>query len=244
MTPRIVIRYFGRDEWKRVARVLAFTARQQCPTWTVDIAVVSPKPVSSPLGSTSNVVNTQKLDFWADAVSAALDGERLLLLDADTAILRPLDDVWDTPFDVAYTTKHSGARLPFNAGVMFLRATPQVKAFIEAWRTENRRMLDDYQHHQMWKPAFGGINQSALGCLFKHHAHDGLQVRRLPCVEWNCEDESWPKFDPATTRIVHFKGDLFRAICGKQRPTSVTAPLVRVWRTLEVTAELQTARSA
>ena len=235
MRPRIVVRYFDPPKsrtWTRLARVLTRSVERHCHGWDLDMQEIATLPLSSPLGVQGNVANTHKLDAWADAVQSSADGDRLLLLDADTLIRRPIDDVWESAFDLAYTVKKKGARFPFNGGVVFLRVSPQVRAFVGRWRAENRRMLDDPIHHQVWRPAFGGINQAALGMLLKLGGH-GLEVHRLPCLEWNCEDESWDSFDPERTRIVHYKSALQRVVLRQPATESVPWVLVQEWRAME-----------
>src|SRR5688572_24146347 len=128
---RIIVRYFGSKEWDRLVSVLRYTITQHCQDWLVDVERVQPAELASPLGSKVCVANTQKLEYWADAVRALPDGERVLLLDGDTVIMKSLDDVWDRAFDVAYTTKPEGSRMPFNAGVIFLRVSPASRAFMD-----------------------------------------------------------------------------------------------------------------
>lgn len=202
--------YFGDDpKWQRLARALRYTAARWCHPWDRRIVAIEPAPLTSALGIPSHVHNTQKMEFWASVVAGADDGARVLLIDADTIIRRSLDAVWDEPFDLAYTTKAS--RYPFNSGVVFLRVSPVVRAFIETWRAENQRMLGDKSHHQAWRLKYGGINQASLGHALDTDQTAGLRLLTLPCQEWNCEDSSWASCD-ATTRIVHVKSLLRRAI--------------------------------
>ncbi len=238
-SPRIVVRYFGpgsKSEWLRMVRVLTFTARQHCPGWALDVQQVPPSPLASPLGLASAVHNTQKLDEWDAAVQRAAPGDRLLLLDADMAILRPLDPAWEADFDLAYTVKPKESRMPFNAGAIFVRVSPATRTFIAAWAAENRKMFDDPAHHQVWRPCYGGLNQAALGALLHRGGHKGLNVRRLACLEWNCEDEHWGQFDPKVTRVLHVKGELQRAVFARCSTSPETKPLVALWRSLEADA--------
>lgn len=237
--PRLVVRYFGPGpsrDWARLVAVLTASARQHCPGWDLDI-VDEPyiDTMASPLGVHANVFNTQKLDAWTRAVDAAPYGTRILLLDADTIIRLPLDDVWEQVFDVAYTTKpaDAGPRFPFNLGVLFLRVSDATRQLMETWATANRRMLADPREHQVWRPAFGGINQAAFGRVRREGALRHLAVVRLPCQTWNCEDESWAAFDPAATRIVHFKGELFRALFHRVKPDPEMRPLLAIWHDAE-----------
>lgn len=253
MTPVLIARTFGpgiRREWAQMAAALERSARQHCPGWHLDIRDEQPaEQLSSPLGNQGTVWNTHKLDAWVRAVDGLADGTPVLLIDADTLILRPLDPVWDPLFDLAYTVKPKGARFPFNGGVIFLRVSPAVRAFLEAWRSLNRQMLDDAALYQPWRRTYGGVNQSALGKLLKDGGH-ALTIVKLPCVEWNCEDASWDRFDPAVTRILHIKdgithGNLRKAIFGQQ-PASTPAvkTLAALWHDLEAKAADAARRTA
>lgn len=238
MTPRLVACHFGgnprRDVWARLARVLERTAADHCGHWSREIQSIVPRPMHSAIGIPSHVHNTQKMEHWAAAVAAAKDGEQLLLIDTDTFIRHPLDDVWAEPFDFGYTTKVS--KFPFNSGVVFLRVSPAVRAFIEVWRRENRRMLSDRRHHEIWRAKFGGINQASLGYALAAGEAQRIAIREFPCVTWNCEDSSWSKCD-ASTRIVHVKGLLRKAIFDRvglaPEHAAYIRPLKDEWLSLE-----------
>jgi hypothetical protein len=238
MTPRLVSVHFGTaagDQWPRLARVLAWSARRHCPGWEVDVRAFEPAPCRAPSASASCVANTQKLDEWARVVNAAADGDHLALLDADTMIVNPLEAVWDGAFDLAYTVRPPASPYPINAGVVFVRVGPGTRAFMTRWRDENRRMLRDRDHHAKWRKRYGGINQAALGCLLEQGGHD-LALAPLPCQAWNCEDASWEAFDVATTRIVHIKSGFRRALFLRTHAPGCLGPLVKLWRGLEKAA--------
>jgi len=236
--PRLVSCYFGDDrdgQWNRLARVLAHSAETHCSTWDRQIsALPTPTRPSSPRVDDASLANTVKLRHWVDAVRAAGDGQLLALVDSDTVILRPLDDVWALDFDLAYTVRRS-AIYPFNAGVVFLRVTARTRGFVEAWLAMNELMLVDRVYHQAWRSRFGGINQAALGAVFETPIGESLRLLQLPCLEWNCEDTSWSDFDAAVTRIVHVKTSLRRMVFCVE-PTWHHRELVRIWRNLEAEA--------
>lgn len=244
MRPRLESCYFGpvpSAQWVRLSRALRLSAQQHCPGWQVSVEAMTPGPRASSLGIPSHAENSQKLDRWHEIVLAAPDGERLLLIDADTLILRPLDDVWDAPFDLAYTTRLS--MFPLNAGVVFLRVSPGVRAFMTAWREENLRLLTDPKPVlSSWRRKYGGVNQASLARQLQT-AH-GLAIRELPCLEWNCEDTSWAQFDPAVTRIVHIKGALRKIVMQRQHPTPELTPLLAAWKQVDAAAGRLLARTA
>lgn len=229
--PRLESCYFRQDvdrTWGRLARVLAWSARQHCPGWTIHVTPIQPPPVTSIEKIRSVERNTQKLWHWRDLVAGAAEGEQLLLIDVDTMVLRPLDPIWDQPFDLAYTVKR--AKFPFNAGVVFVRVSDRTRAFFQAWAEENDRLLVDVRRQQQLRLRFGGINQTALGILLEQ-ASDVFALK-VPCLEWNCEDSSWEKFDPSVTRIVHIKGELRHAVFNGST-LQAYAPLMRLWRGYE-----------
>ncbi len=235
--PRLYACHFGhglQDQWPRLARVLEMTAARHCPGWRVEIEQrkpgVSPR---LPNASSGDVANTWKLDRWCEVVEAAAQSEQLLLIDVDTAILQPLEAIWELPFDVAYTVRPAVSRFPLNAGVLFLRVNDQSRAFLRAWRDENRKMLGDALRHGRWRRKYAGMNQASLGCLLEGKVvPGGAELLRVPCQEWNCEDSTWEAFSECT-RILHIKSQLRLAIFNGVPGHRELRPLVALWRRLE-----------
>lgn len=226
--------------WSALAKVLTYTAEKHCAQWTRTIEAITPEHVTSAIGRISHVYNTQKLEWWCDFVAHAAIGDRVLLIDADTAILRQLDDIWEREFDVAYTIRdRSGSKLPINGGVVFIRVNERSKAFVEAWRAENRRMLLD-KNWRMNYGEYGGINQASWMTLVKRK-DAGVRALQLHCREWNCEDSTWRTFDPLRTRILHIKSELKRGVFAgqNQRVQPHLRVLVSRWRHLEEQAECE-----
>lgn len=224
--------WFGGEQFERMARVLAHTAREHCPGWRVSIRRVEVKNFAK--GSYAwhtHLVNTQKMYEWNRVVQKAEDGARLLLIDTDTFITRPLDDVWDTSFDLAYTSKPT-TRFPLNSGVVFVRVSHALREFFRAWWEKNLRLLRNPDEHRHWRKQYGGINQAAFGAML-NGGTDGLSIVELPCREWNCEDASWKLFDNRT-RVVHVKSMLRRAIfVGDAKPRAGVERLATLWAVLE-----------
>lgn len=241
MKPQLVSCYFsqahGSDQWPRLADVLRLTAARHCPGWDSRIEEIEPSTLDVAGRSPSEIANTQKLDHWSAAVQAAPDGAQLLLMDTDTMVLRALDDVWELAFDFAYTVKPSAAVWPLNAGVVFVRVSPATREWMATWAEHNRRMLHDRAYHRLWYRTYGGLNQSALGALLCSGLAKklGLELARLPCVEWNCEESSWAAYSPEVTRIVHVKSVLRRVVFGINGAgtTRRVRPLATIWRKLE-----------
>lgn len=224
--------YFGGKKFRRMARVLRYTAKKHCPDWDVNIRRVDVKLFStSHYAKHTHLVNTQKMYEWDQVIRRAPDGAQILLIDTDTFITRPLTGIWNHEFDLAYTTK-PGERFPLNSGVVFVRVTPELRRFFAAWWETNLNLLRHAKEHHRWRKRYGGINQAAFGAMLDGGLGD-LRAIELPCREWNCEETSWRGFDK-TTRIVHVKSGLRRAIFSGETPRKIgIAPLATRWKKLE-----------
>ena len=238
--PVLAAAYFGSggagDQYGRLARVLEYTASVHCPEWTIRVERLAPPSYNSSLGVHSHVTNSQKLEWWRRVVVDAEDGDRVLLIDADMMITRPLDDVWATPFDLAYTIRTEG-RLPLNGGVVFVRVSPATRRFVDRWFAINQLFLGDANAHRPWRVKYAGINQAAFGYMLERERDPALALARLTCHEWNAENTAWAKFDPNVTRIVHLKSGLRRALFGVPSQKREHARLIAIWHGLEAQAK-------
>ncbi len=249
MAPHLVACYFDPERgsanaWVRMGRVLEATAAVHCGAWVRRISRLQLDPrYATTTGVVAHVHNTQKLDHWVAALEALPDGARLLLIDADIMILRPLDDIWDREFDLAYTIRKAPVQVgskdylfPFNLGVMFWRVSPRVRSFVRAWRDRNHQLFENPGDHLAWRKRFGGVNQAAFGQLLEEGGAGALALLELGCEEWNCEESAWDRFDPARTRIVHLKSALRRSVFSPFYRTEGPAAMLDLaerWRQLE-----------
>jgi hypothetical protein len=221
-------------DWPRLAAVLDRSARHWCPGWAIRVQEL-PSPTPRPgARAESYLANTWKLEAWQAAIDEAADGDEVVLLDADTMITGPLDPIWDQPFELAYTRREASSRVPLNAGVIFVRVSPEVRDFFDLWVAENALMLGSAEAHAVWRHRYMGVNQSALGKLLETGvAARTVDLLAVPCAEWNCENDAWASFDPDGTRIVHIKDNLRQAVF-RQGPTPPGCEaIVARWRALD-----------
>lgn len=252
MTPVLAACYFRAKrepdgQYDRLARVLAYTASVHCPGWQVRIDRIAPELPAPCTGNPSHAWNTSKLDWWNDVVQVCPDGTPVVLMDADMAILRPLDPLWADPFDLAYTIRDARtSRLPLNGGLVAIRVSPATKAAIRQWQQVNLGMCREGTKHAEYHKRYAGMNQSSFGCLLEEGGLSGLNVRQLSCQEWNCCE--WLGFDRAITRVVHVKSRLRRAVFGSAPATHPTqgslGGIVDLWHALERDALAMEAKSA
>ena len=227
-----------------MARVLDYTARKHAPGWDVSVEEVYPRTLQSAMGNISHARNAEKAVEWERIVNAAPEGQRLLIIDVDMFVTSCLDSIWDTPFDVMITTKES--RFPWNSGVVAIRAGAKARGFFAQWTRESLRLLGNSADHQQWRKKYGGLHQAALGACLEGGMVErlGLNIARLPCDLWNCEDSGWEKFDPAVTKLVHVKSSLRLAVFHMAAGGSMarTRRLAALWRTEEI--EMTAGRSS
>lgn len=234
MRPRLEAVFFGDGQYPRLARALALSAQRHCPGWDVNVRRIDPH-VRAASGNEADAANHHKLCEWRRLVEGAHDGARILLVDADTFVTAPLDSLWEREFDLAYTVRDaSRSRFPLNAGVVAVRVGPATRRFMDAWSERDAAFLRDIEARGPWRQRYGGQNQASLGAILESGlaAALGLKVATLPCLEWNAEDTSWERFNPAVTKIVHVKGALRMAVFGIASSQHVR-PLARMWRDLD-----------
>jgi len=242
--PRLESCYFGGLEWDRLARVLRHTARQHLQGWDVNVERIAPeRKVANQYGDPGYTANALKLDRWVQLVNEARDGDRLLLIDTDTVVLAPLDPVWDMAFDVALTTKVSGSRPPFNAGVVFCRVNERTRSFFRYWRFCDEEMLRNGGLFQDVRKRYVGLNQSALGWMLELRGQPGrlpdiedLFLRWIPCSEWNAEESCWLTEPLERARVLHVKGALAATVFKRRAAEVGLIPLADMWRQLELEA--------
>lgn len=226
-----------RADYPRLLKVLRQSVKQNSPATPLvvfetaaDTGIRSAHPNASQKARDSFVANTQKMRHWQEAVDALPDGEVLCLLDADTMVLRDLSDAEEMPFDVTYTARPDTSRFPINSGVVLVRGSSRSRTFFRRWRAVNEEMLANPDFHQEYRAKWGGINQAALGAMIADPGE--VDLVRLECAEWNCEDTTWKDYDPDKTRIVHVKGRLRKTCLNQRLPDQVTKPLWILWREL------------
>lgn len=226
------------DQYRRLADVLALTARRHCgDAWEVVVERIPEPVLRGPRSSDSEAANHRKLGHWAEVVAEQPDGRPVLLVDADTFVLGDLSPLWDRRFHIAITEREHASRYPLNAGVVAARACPSVRLFFDRWLARDREFLLDAEAHKPWRQRYGGMNQSSLGSMLESATPGalGLHIERLPCQVWNCEDSSWAVAGPET-RIVHVKSALRMAVFQILAAAPAWRGLAQQWLRLDAEA--------
>lgn len=169
--------------------------------------------------------NSAKLMYWAEKVSEETDN--LCLIDGDTVVLKDMNHVFDLDFDIAYTQRSKGERLPINGGVLFIKPSEKVVSFMREWSRINNLMLKDVNFHRIWYNIYNGMNQASFGYMLEHHKD--LKIISLPCAKYNaCDPQNWVNVDD-DTHVIHIKSAL-REVCLLGMDVPLYKKAVDIWK--------------
>lgn len=204
-------KYAGKPfNYKVMHDVFVRSCRKEMPgvkVVTLDIDNVVPKKDGKRPGCLSNTV---KLEKFAEYVKGC--DEDLILADCDMLCNGDARRAFeDYDFDIAITVKEEGhnTRCRINGGIIFVRNTPEAKAWIAEFNNVNKRMYEDLEFHNKWIKKYFGMNQSAMGYMLE--TYDKARVIELPTVIWNNCDPDWNYITDETV-FVHIKSALRDAV--------------------------------
>lgn len=171
-----------------------------------------------------------KVNLWADMIEKDL-GDRLLFIDCDTIMIKPIDDYFESDFDIGYTVKtfeDENLQWPLNAGVMLIKNVEAARKFFRFWRSETNKIMSDGKLKAIASAAWGACDQAVLG---ENTDYEGVKFKAFRCCELN-ECRCVPITDD--THIIHLKGRWHRVIAGegwsKYRPKSKCKEMYELWK--------------
>jgi hypothetical protein len=226
--------YAGTDRYDRLARVFNQSVAMHYPEAKLHmIRIPPPREVKKNSGMTSN---WYKFKAWSQFLDMRQDGDRVIFMDADLLVVRSLHDAFERDFDVALT-KRTNANWPYNGGVVFINVNQATREFVRMWGEIDDQMYNDSAFHEPYKRHYRGQNQASLGWMVEHDAGK-THIVELPCAEWNACNEDWMRFDRKTTRVVHIKSNLRRAVLGElPNWPSKLKPICKLWAAVETAAK-------
>jgi hypothetical protein len=226
----------GKESYERLANVLRKSVERYSPNTPLTIRKRKRDTKIRVMGRQRAIEvqgNATKTKYHNEIVQEAKNGEVIGLLDCDLMVLRPLGSIEEEEFDIAVTYRPEGSKLLFNSGVVFVRISNRTKNLYAEWWEVAEAMLEDIEFFKRWRDPFGGINQTSLGYLLGKNRWRKLKILKLPCQEWNCENETWTMF-AANTRIVHMLGDLrLAALDGRITGTFQMREIAKIWNRIE-----------
>lgn len=174
------------------------------------------------------------LECWTPAIESMKPGSKVLLIDCDTILLKPIDHFFEEDFDIGFTfyknhstpygdrsfTKNKRNRV--NTGVMLCKTSDQCKNFFNKFASTTKKFVEDVnpleneflapdQDALMWILSNEGKDWEQpysakfdLDGDFIRRGSNSLKVKPFSCRELN-EPESIGKIHEEN-HIIHYKG--------------------------------------
>jgi hypothetical protein len=196
----------GKDEiYNRLINALELSIKTNCPDDIFERHILEPKDYPDEKHiKWSYYANSMKLRYWSKLLEN--ETENICFIDGDTIVLGDINHVFDNDYDLAYTLRSKGVRIPVNGGVLFVRSNERSKAFFRKWSEINNRMIKDPVFHKKYYPKYAGINQASFGWMLENYTD--AKLISVPCAVYNaCDAVDW--INPtAETKIIHIKSNL------------------------------------
>ncbi len=151
-----------------------------------------------------------KMQALTDYVCRQVDGEWVLMLDADVLVLRDPRKVITLGVrsrNILHSPRTGKVKLyPYNTGAIFVRVCDETRVFMKEWNRLTVYWGDSKARIGKADAQHGGTDQMAFAqCLKKQENTSGVFIGELNDEEWNlCEEYS--RFNPDKCGILHFKG--------------------------------------
>lgn len=218
---KIVTVYFERKkQYRKFLTVFRRSARAIMPK--VKIEIVTPE-----MPKNIDHKRDTAFAFLAAANYALRSKVPLVIADVDLMFVKPINDVWKIPFDIAVTTRNE---MKYNTGLWLYRPSEKSRLFVKQWIKNTKHLMRNFCKYEDFTWQHGGIDQASLYMTIK--GNKAIKIKELPCLEWNACQGEWKHADDKT-RVIHIKSKLRLAALGKidiPEGHEYMIPLVKKWR--------------
>jgi len=219
-------------------------------------------PQGLTLDETPEKTISGKIRWFLKATNTICDSTPVVLIDCDTLIVRPLDDFFNTDFDLAYTWKEDG--YPLNSGVLLAHSGPQLAQLLGHYSRLVEQTFQDPGKLEIARSRSGGVDQYALMKII-HPDKDPLQWAEMSIKtrrEWydgvrtvsigtdavklqgfNCIDLNETHCAPITgrTHVIHYKSGWQRILLDgapftSARPEAACREMYDFWKAASLDA--------
>jgi len=156
------------------------------------------------VGRVSDEVNAKipcKPHLILDALTSVDDNQYLVWLDADALILERIDEIQDD-YDIGVTVrqpKNIENAMPINAGIVFIKKTPEAIEFIKKWiELSDQGVSDQPPLNQLASVVCADIGSTVI--------RDNTKIKVYPCAVYN--NFYFAKKDKPGIKIKHYKSKL------------------------------------
>lgn len=209
-----------RSDFAKLRDVFIASCRQHMPD--IRLVVHNLPPCGTYPRSYGMASNTHKLAKWVEITEEA-DND-IVLCDCDIMFSGRVDDAFDEPFDVGYTSRTGP--YPFNNGVMFVRNTDDAKEVMRRWLNVNNAMYKNPPFHFQYREKYAGMNQAAWGYMLECDDLPGVVKAIDP--KFNACDREWLSLDDI--RVYHIKSELRHCCLADKNPKHEYAEIVNEFK--------------
>ena len=216
--------HVGKTNFAKMLSVFRKSINHYMPDVEV-VEYVIPAPERIPDRTRKLSDNSAKLAIWCRHMETATGP--VIFADCDMLCIRPGYHAFDPEFDVAFTKRPQKFGFPMNGGIIMARPTKAARDFFKLWLEINDRMFADPNFHCRWQMRYGGMNQSAFGCIYEKCEIPGV-VHEYSTRIWNAVNCDWQHLTDETV-FIHFKSKLRNMIMAGHKPTGIYAPAMKLW---------------
>lgn len=209
--------------YERLIRVFLYSLHKNMPNAEPEVYLL-PFPAPEDRRFQAQIL---KQRYWTEL--ALQQTEDYIILDLDMIIMGDLSEAFNYDFDIAYTNRKLH-RKPLNGGMIFCRQSQKTKDFWNEWLRNCEGAYIDKKTQNRNNLECKGFAQSALWYTINNCSFP-INIKALPCLEYNACDEEWFNIDYSKIKAIHIKSRMRKALFGpKQAPDPKVFDL---WRKLE-----------
>jgi hypothetical protein len=160
-----------------------------------------------------------KLNFWNELVKTHRYDE-IVLLDADTVVIRNFGEFFNKDFDVGYTYKteeSENLNWPLNTGVILVKRNERSLSFFDKWTEYTNSIVSEGRKIGLCSKNWGAVDQASLGMMLntrdKNKYSQIIKVGDVKCQGFPCKILNETRCVSLTDAyIVHYKGWMQKVI--------------------------------
>lgn len=164
-------------------------------------------------GYQSKLAIPGKLNFWNTIVQES-QSSNLVLLDADTLVIRDFTEFFNKDFDIGFTYKTEESEnldWPLNTGVILVKRNERSLAFFEKWAEYTNAIVSEGKKIGLCQKNWGAIDQATMGMMLdtrdKNKYSKMIKVGDVKCQGFPCSILNETRCIHLTEAyIVHYKG--------------------------------------
>lgn len=166
---------------------------------------------------------SRKIDFWHHALQE-IKSDRIVFMDCDMMLLRPMDKFFDYSYDIGYTYKteaDEGLKWLLNTGILLVNNRENANRYFLKWSKRVTEILSDSQMTEKGIKGWGAADQAALGWDLEHTFSIGADITIVDKIKFRgfkCKELNETRCVPITDdlHVIHYKGSWHNVLLNKR----------------------------